>query len=157
MNGAELTIVGALGRDFELRYTTGGRAVANTSVASSRRYKKGDEWVEDTVWMPIVCWGELAENACASLAKGTRVIVSGRLQQRQWETDEGEKRSVIELVADEVGPSLRWATAEVARTEREKSDGSNGYQGGDRPSGGGGKASSGYGGDEYPYGDEEPF
>ena len=153
-----VTLGGNLTRDPELRYTTGGRAVVTSGLACNRRYQKNGEWQEQTSFFNVVCWGDLAENVAASLTKGARVIASGRLEQRSYETNEGEKRSVVEVVADEIGPSLRWATAEVARTEREKSDGSNGYQGGDRPSGGGGgKQGGGYGGDDYSYGDEEPF
>lgn len=114
--------VGTLGKDPELRYTTGGAAVANFSLAISHRYKKNDEWQEETTWLTVTAWRELAENVAASLQKGSRVIVTGRLQQRSWETQDGERRTVIELLADEIGPSLRWATAIVERTERENRD-----------------------------------
>lgn len=159
MNGAELSVVGTLGRDPELRYTPGGRAVANTSVAVSRRWQKNGEWQEQTTWFNLVIWAEMGENAAASLTKGTRVFVSGRLEERKWETPEGQERRTMELMVDEIGPSLRWATAIVEKNEREKSDGSSGYQA--ASSGGGSSA----GGDSYRdtlsrdpiYGDEEPF
>ncbi|MGA1062285.1 MAG: single-stranded DNA-binding protein, partial [Ilumatobacteraceae bacterium] len=98
----------------------------------------------------IVCWGDLGENVAATLTKGSRCIVSGRLEQRSWETNDGEKRSVVEVIADEVGPSLRWATAQVERTERS----------GDFGGGSGGSSGGSSGGGRSPdpvYGDEEPF
>ena len=146
MSNADVTIVGNLTRDPELRYTTGGSGVASFGLAVSRRWQKNGEWQEQTSFFNVVAWGELGENVAASITKGARVIVAGRLEQRSWETNDGEKRSVVEIVADEIGPSLRWATAEIARTER--SDGGGGYDSG--PSGGGGGTSS-------PLPDEEPF
>jgi len=122
------TVVGGLGRDPELRYTQGGRPVASFGVAVDRRYQKDGEWVSETSWLNVTVWGDLAENCAASLTKGTRVIVAGRFQQREYETKEGEKRNVIELVADAVGPDLRWATAEVERIQRDSS--SSGGRGG---------------------------
>lgn len=113
-----ITCTGNLTRDPELRYTTGGRGVASFGLAVNRRYKKGEEWVEQTSFFNVVAWGELGENASASLTKGARVIVTGRLEQRSYETSDGEKRSVVEIIADELGPSLRWATCEIERTER---------------------------------------
>ena len=115
-----VTVVGGLGQDPELRYTQGGRAVASFGLAVSRRYQKDGEWVEDTSWMNVTVWGDLAENCAASLTKGARVMVAGRFQQRAYETKGGEKRTLIELVADEVGPSLRWATATVEKVARDK-------------------------------------
>ncbi len=130
------TIAGNLTRDPELRFTPSGAAVTNFGLAATRRYKRGDEWEEQTSFLDVVCWRELAENTAESLTKGARVIVTGRLEQRSWETDAGEKRSKVEIVADEVGPSLRWATAQVTRNERD--DGTTGgYRAADRlqPSG----------------------
>lgn len=135
-----ITCTGNLTRDPELRYTTGGRGVASFGLAVNRRYKKGEEWVEQTSFFNVVAWGELGENASASLTKGARVIVTGRLEQRSWETSDGEKRSVVEIIADELGPSLRWATCAIERTERSTGDG--GYQAGAQ---------------EPIYTDEEPF
>jgi single-strand DNA-binding protein len=126
MNGAMVAFVGTLGRDPELRFTTGGRAVANFSIAVSRRWQKNGEWEEQTSWFNIVCWGDLGENVATSLTKGSRVIVSGRMEQRSYETQEGEKRTVYDIIADEVGPSLRWATTIIERTERTTGDQSGG-------------------------------
>lgn len=121
MSDSTVTIVGSLGRDAELRYTTGGQALASMTVAVGHRYKKGDDWVEETAWVDVTCWAQLAENASASLTKGTRVIVTGRLKQEEWDDKEtGKKRSKLTLVADEIGPSLRWATCQVERIERDK-------------------------------------
>ena len=153
-----ITLVGNLTRDPELRFTTGGRGQASFGLAVSRRYQVNNEWQEQTSFFNIVAWGTLGENAAASLGKGTRVIVTGRLEQRQYETKEGEKRSVVEIIADEIGPSLRWARADVERIARDGGgSGGGGNYGGGGSSGGG---SSGGGGNRVPdpvYGDEEPF
>jgi single-strand DNA-binding protein len=110
------TIVGNLTDTPELRFTPSGAPVASFSVAVTPRVKDGDGWRDgETSFFRCTAWRTLAENL-AELAKGTRVIVHGRLQQRSWETDAGEKRSVVEVQAEEVGPSLRWATATVERT-----------------------------------------
>lgn len=114
-----ITAVGNLTREPELRYTPSGAAVANFGIACNRRYKKGDEWVEETSFFNVVAWRELGENCAASLEKGARVIVQGRLDQRSWEKD-GERQTTTEIVAEEIGPSLRWAQAQIERTEREK-------------------------------------
>lgn len=117
------TVVGNITRDPELRYTTGGRGVASFGIACNRRYQKDGEWVEQVSFFNVVAWGTLGENAAASLTKGTRVVVYGRLEQRSWEGKDGETKSVTEIVADEVGPSLRWAQATVERAAREKPEG----------------------------------
>lgn len=117
-------LVGNLTRDPELRFTSGGRGVANIGIAVSRRYQVNGEWQEQTSYFNIVAWGQLGENAAATLTKGMRVIVSGRLEQREYQTKEGEKRTAIELNADEIGPSLRWATASIERNPRSESNGS---------------------------------
>lgn len=117
-------LVGNLTRDPELRFTSGGRGVANIGIAVSRRYQVNGEWQEQTSYFNIVAWGQLGENAAATLTKGMRVIVSGRLEQREYTTKEGEKRTAIELNADEIGPSLRWATASVERNPRAEGNGS---------------------------------
>jgi single-strand DNA-binding protein len=116
-----MTIVGNMTRDPELRYTASGRGVASFGVAVNRRWqnKTTNEWEEQVSFFNVVAWPNLGENVAQSLAKGSRVIVYGRLEQRSWETPEGEKRSVVEIVADEVGPSLRWASATVERNERD--------------------------------------
>lgn len=118
MSDSSVTIAGGLTRDPELRFTPGGQAVTTFSVAVSRRFQQNNEWKEQTSFFEVKCWQQLAENVAASLVKGSRVIVTGRLEQRSWETDEGQKRSAVEIVADEVGPSLRWATAMVEKNER---------------------------------------
>jgi len=135
MSGNSITIVGNITRDPELRFTPSGQANARLGVAVNRRWqdKGSGEWNEATSFFDVICWRELAENVSESLKRGTRVIVTGRLEQRTWE-QEGNKRSVVEIIADEVAPSLRWATAKVEKTERRS--------GGDQGGGGGG---SGYG------------
>ncbi len=114
------TITGNLTRDPEIRYTRDGQASVLLGVAVNRRWQNREthEWEESASFFDVVCWRELAEHTAMSLVKGMRVMVSGRLEQRSWETELGERRSKIEIVADEVGPSLRYATAEVHRTER---------------------------------------
>ncbi|MEX2101904.1 MAG: single-stranded DNA-binding protein, partial [Actinomycetota bacterium] len=114
----QLTIVGNLTDDPELRYTPNGAAVAKFRVAVSRRVKDDatGQWKDaDTSFFSVNAWRSLGENAAESLTRGTRVVVTGRLLQRSWETQEGDKRTVIEIEADEVAPSLRWATAKVER------------------------------------------
>ena len=116
------TITGNITRDPELRFTPNGQAVATFGVAVNRKWKDArGEQQEHASFFDVKCWRELAENVTNSLAKGDRVIVTGRLEQRSWETDSGEKRSKVEIVADEVGPSLRWANATVTRVERQGS------------------------------------
>ena len=135
MSGNSITIVGNITRDPELRFTPSGQANARLGVAVNRRWqdRNSGEWQEATSFFDVICWRELAENVAESLKRGARVVVTGRLEQRSYEAKEGEKRSVVEIIADEVAPSLRWATAKVEKTERRSGD-----QGG----GGGG---SGYG------------
>jgi single-strand DNA-binding protein len=147
-----VTIVGNLTRDPELRFTNGGRAVASFGMAVSRRYQVNNEWQEQTSFFNVTAWGQLGENAAQSLSKGSRAIVSGRLEQRQYETRDGEQRSVVEIVADEIGPSLRWATTQIEKTSRSSAEGGAPERG--APSGGG----QSRGGDfAASYGDEEPF
>ena len=121
-----VTVVGNLTRDPELRFTNSGQANASFGVAVNRRWqnRQTQEWEEQVSFFNVVCWAEMAENAAESLTKGMRVVVTGRLEQRSWETKEGDKRSVVEIVADEIAPSLRWASAQVTRNER--SDGGGG-------------------------------
>ena len=148
-----VTLVGNLTRDPELRFTQGGRAVASFGIAVNRRYQVNGEWQEQTSFFNVVAWGQLGENAAASLTKGARIIVSGRLEQREYQTQQGEKRTVVEINADEVGPSLRFATAQVERTSSGGGAGG-GNAGGNR---GGGNRGGGGGDDNYYGGDEEPF
>jgi single-strand DNA-binding protein len=119
----QITIVGNLTDDPELRYTANGAAVANFRVAHSTRIRDAaGNWTDgDTSFFTVNCWRSLAENAAESLTRGTRVVVTGRLKQRSWENQEGEKRTVVEIEADELGPSLRWATARVEKTSRSSS------------------------------------
>jgi single-strand DNA-binding protein len=114
------TICGNLTREPEIRYTKEGQATTQLGVAVNRRWqdKASGEWQEATSFFDVVCWRDLAENVALSLSKGMRIVVTGRLEQRSWETDEGEHRSKVEIVADEIGPSLRFATADVQRTQR---------------------------------------
>jgi single-strand DNA-binding protein len=118
VSDSSVTISGNITRDPELRFTPGGQGVASFGVAVSRRYQQNNEWKEQTSFFDVKCWNQLAENVAASLEKGTRVIVTGRLEQRSYEAQDGQKRNVVEITADEVGPSLRWATAQVERNER---------------------------------------
>lgn len=116
-----ITVIGNLTNDPELRFTTGGSAVANFTVASTPRTfdRQKNEWVDgETLFLRAAAWREAAENVAESLTKGTRVIVTGRLKSRTYETKEGEKRTVIELEVDEIGPSLRYANAKITRTQR---------------------------------------
>ena len=113
-------ISGNLTRDPEIRYTRDGQATTSLGVAVNRRWQNRDskEWEEATSFFDVVCWRELAENTALSLTKGTRVVVTGRLEQRSWETEEGDRRFKVEIVADEIGASLRFATADVHKVER---------------------------------------
>jgi single-strand DNA-binding protein len=119
-----VTLIGNVTRDPELRFTPSGQAVASFGLAVNRMWndRNSGERKEQTSFFDVVCWAQLGENVSSSVPKGARVIVSGRLEQRSWETEQGEKRSKIEVIADEVGPSLRWATAEVTRNQRRDGD-----------------------------------
>jgi single-strand DNA-binding protein len=169
-----ITVVGNLTGDPELRFTPSGAAVANFTIASTPRTfdRQSNEWKDgDTLFMRCSIWREAAENVAESLTKGMRVIAQGRLVQRSYETREGEKRTVVELQVDEVGPSLRYASAKVTRAQRSGGGGGgggfgggNGYSGGGQQQGGGGGfdndpwatsgPSAGGGGS---YNDEPPF
>lgn len=145
-----ITVIGNLTGDPELRFTPSGAAVANFTVASTPRTfdRQSNEWKDgETLFLRCSIWREAAESVAESLTKGTRVIVQGRLSQRSYETREGEKRTVYELQVDEVGPSLRYATAKVTRTQRSGGGNFGGGGGGNSGGGGyGGGASSGGGG-----------
>jgi single-strand DNA-binding protein len=119
-----VTIIGNLTRAPELRYTPGGAPVATLGVAVNNRKKVGNDWEDKPSFFDVTCWFDLAENVSESFTMGTRVIVVGKLEQRSWETKEGDKRSKVEIIADAVGPDLRWATASVTRTEKKDSNGS---------------------------------
>ena len=139
----QITIAGNLVDDPELRFTPAGQPVARFRVASTPRFRDNNsgEWKDgDSLFLTCNVWRQAAENVAESLTRGMRVIVSGRLRQRSYETKEGEKRTVYEVEVDDVGPSLRNASAKVNRIARSGGDG--GYGGG----GGGGQRSSGGGG-----------
>ena len=110
-----VTVVGNMTRDAELRYTASGIAVTEFGVAWNSKDKDGNESVS---FFDVTCWRDLAEHVAESLGKGSRVIVHGRLDQNTWETKDGDKRSKVRVMADDVGPSLRWAIANVERTQR---------------------------------------
>ncbi|HEY8702398.1 MAG TPA: single-stranded DNA-binding protein [Arthrobacter sp.] len=121
-----ITVIGNLTTDPELRFTPSGSAVANFTIASTPRTfdRQSNEWKDgETLFLRAAVWREAAENAAESLTKGTRVIVTGRLKSRSYETKEGEKRTVIELEVDEIGPSLRYANAKINRTQRSNQNG----------------------------------
>ena len=155
MADSTVTIVGNITRDPELRFTAGGKGIASFGLAVNRRWQQNGEWQEKVSFFNVTAWDTLGENIAASLTKGTRVIVTGRLEQREYETKEGEKRNVVEIVADEIGPSLRWARAEVERISRDGGSSSGG--GNNSNAAGGGGSSSGSRAPDPVYGDEEPF
>jgi single-strand DNA-binding protein len=131
MSENSVTLVGNLTDDPELRFTAQGAAVANFRIAVSKRVRdpQTNEWKDgDTSYFRVNVWRQLAENVAETLQKGNRVIVTGTLKMRSWETQEGEKRTVVEIEATEVGPSLKWATAKIERTSR---GGGQGAEGGD--------------------------
>jgi single-strand DNA-binding protein len=144
----QITIAGNLVDDPELRFTPAGQPVARFRVASTPRYldKNTNEWKDgDSLFLTCNVWRQAAENAAESLTRGTRVIVSGRLRQRSYETKEGEKRTVYEVEVDDVGPSLRNASAKVNKVARNGSGGSGGSGGSVSPGGSGGRSAGGQG------------
>ena len=139
-----ITVVGNITADPELRFTANGAAVANFTVASTPRTfdRQTSEWKDgETLFLRCSAWREMAENVAETLSRGTRVIAQGRLRSRTFDTKEGERRTVFELDVDEVGPSLRYASASVTKNER-----GGGYGGGSSGGGYGGGGSGGYGG-----------
>jgi single-strand DNA-binding protein len=156
-NGNTVTVVGNLTRDPELRYTPSGASNVRFGVAVNRRWmdRNTNEWQEATSFFDVVCWREMAENVSESLAKGARVVVTGRLEQRSYEDRDGNRRNVVEIIADEVGPSLRFATAEITKNDRrgggDFGGGARGARGGESPQP---APTGGGGGDEL---GEEPF
>ena len=161
MSGNTIVLVGNVTRDPELRFTPTGQATSTFGLAVNRRWqnRQTQEWEEATSFFDVVCWREMAENVSESLARGSRVVVTGRLEQRSWETADGDKRSKVEVVADEIGPSLRWATAAVTKNERRGPGGEGGPPrttssttvSASSPTGGGTSPSTGYGYDEEPF------
>lgn len=146
-----ITLVGNLPRDPEIRFTATGRAVASFSMGVGRRYQVNGEWQEQTSWFNVTAWGQLGENAAATLVKGSRVVVTGRLEQREYTSREGEKRTAIDVIADELGPSLRWATATVVRTPKQEG------QGGGAATNRQANSGSNPGNEATPFDGEEPF
>ena len=141
-----VTLVGNVTRDPELRFTASGQAIATFGLAVNRRFQRNGQWEEQTSFFNVTCWGQMGENASESLPKGARVVVTGRLEQRSWETQDGEKRSTVDVTADEIGPSLRWATCHITKNERrEAGEGSGRQVANSAPASG------------PSYGDEEPF
>ncbi len=124
MPATTTSVIGNLTRDPEIRYTRDGQATTSMGVAVNRRWRdrESGEWQEATSFFDVVTWRDLAENVALSLTKGMRVVVVGRLEHRTWETEDGDRRSKVEIVAEEVGPSLRFATVEVHRLERVAAD-----------------------------------
>ena len=156
-----VTVVGNVTRDPELRFSQSGMAIAQFGVAWNR---KRQDQEDETSFFDVVCFRQLAENVAESIRKGGRVVVYGTLQQRSWETDQGDRRSKVEILADDVAPSLKWATAEVVKNER-SGGGGGGYRDGGgrdgyRRSEGGGRP-SGDSASERPVSgdpaDDEPF
>jgi single-strand DNA-binding protein len=130
-----ITVVGNLTSDPELRYTQNGLAVANFTIASTPRTfdRASNDWKDgEALFLRASVWREFAEHVAGSLTKGSRVIVTGRLKQRSYETKEGEKRTSFEIEVDEIGPSLRYATAQVTRTSSSREGGAGGGGGGGR-------------------------
>jgi single-strand DNA-binding protein len=156
-----VVLVGNVTRDPELRFTNTGQPTASFGLAVNRRWqnRQTQEWEEATSFFDVVCWREMAENVSESLTRGARVVVAGRLEQRSWETTDGDRRSKVEVVADEIGPSLRWATAQVTKNDRRGPGDAQRPSG--RPSGGAGPSrpaeakgeaqTEGYGFDEEPF------
>ena len=167
-----ITIIGNLTDDPELRFTPSGAAVAKFRVASTPRFldRQSGEWKDgEPLFLACTAWRQAAENVAESLQRGTRVIVSGRLRQRSYETKEGEKRTVYELEVDEIGPSLRYATAKVQKMSRSSGGGFGSGGGGGNNQGGGfaddpwasatpaSSGSGGGGGTGSSFDDEPPF
>ena len=147
-----VTLVGNLVEDPELRFTASGVAMARIRIAVSRRYQdRNNEWQEESSFFGGTCWRDVAENVAESLTKGARVIITGRLKQRSWETNEGEKRSVVEIDIQEIGPSLRWATASVTRTPRQGAGEGGGNYGGGTTTPAAPVARTDFGPDEAPF------
>ncbi len=148
-NTNSVTLIGNLVDDPELRFTPSGVAMAKIRFAVNKRYQNRDgEWQEETSFFGGTCWRDMAENVAESLQKGLRVIVIGELQQRSWETQEGDKRSVVEVDIKEIGPSVRWATTTVTKTPR---DGAWANQSDDKVAAAAPVAKTEYGPDEAPF------
>lgn len=143
-----VTLIGNLVEAPDLKFTPSGVPMAKIRFAVNRSYKQGDEWVQDTSYFNGTAWRDIAEHIADSFDKGDRVIVVGRLEQRSWKTDDGENRSVVEVTIEEMGASVKFATASITRIARE-SKGDTGDRGG--RSGGSPRARDDYGPDEAPF------
>jgi single-strand DNA-binding protein len=144
-----ITVIGNLTNDPELRFTPSGSAVANFTIASTPRTfdRQTNDWKDgETLFLRASVWREAAENVAETLTKGTRVVAQGRLKSRSYDTKEGEKRTVMELEVDEIGPSLRYASAKVTRTQRSGGGNSGGFGGNSGGNSGGSNSGSGWGG-----------
>jgi single-strand DNA-binding protein len=134
MADTHVTITGNLTDDPELKFTPNGAAVANFRVAVTARVRDGETWRDgDTSYFRVNCWRQLAEHVSDSLGKGDRAVILGRLKSRSWETPEGDRRSVVEVEADEVAPSLRWATAKPQRAAKNADASTTGQFNDERP------------------------
>ncbi len=148
-NTNSVTLIGNLVDDPELRFTPSGVAMTKIRFAVNKRYQNRDgEWQEETSFFGGTCWRDMAENVAESLQKGLRVIVVGELQQRSWETQEGDKRSIVEVDIKEIGPSVRWATTTVTKTPR---DGAWADQSDEKVAAAAPVAKTDYGPDEAPF------
>ncbi len=148
-NTNSVTLIGNLVDDPELRFTPSGVAMTKIRFAVNKRYQNREgEWQEETSFFGGTCWRDMAENVAESLQKGLRVIVVGELQQRSWETQEGDKRSVVEVDIKEIGPSVRWATTTVTKTPR---DGAWADQSDEKVAAAAPVAKTDYGPDEAPF------
>jgi single-strand DNA-binding protein len=112
-----ISVVGNLTRDPELRFTQSGTPIAHLALAVNRRRQVSGEWKTEVSFFEVRVWDQMGANICSTATKGTRVMVQGRLEQRSWEAEDGTKRSAVEIIADEIGPSMRWATATVVKSE----------------------------------------
>lgn len=153
-----VSVTGNATRDPELRYTTSGAAVVNFGLAyNHRRFnKQTEQWDEEVSFFDVTAWYDLAENVAETVEKGTRITVAGRLNQDSWETADGDKRSKVEIVAEDVAISLRWATATVSKVDRREGGSSGGGTGG-RSSGSASRSTGRSGGGRPSFDNEEPF
>jgi single-strand DNA-binding protein len=158
MSDAIIELIGTTTRDFELKFIANGTAVAQTAIAINERKLVDNEWKDgETSYYEVIAWRQLGENAAASIVKGTRIMVKGKLRVREWTREDGTKGKTVEIVADDIGPSLKWATAEVTKNARNGGNGDRAMAGnGGR---GGRSAPAGYGPDStYEVGPgDEPF
>lgn len=118
MSDNQVTMTGNITRDPEIRFTNTGKSVTSFSIAVGRRYQVNGEWQEQTSFFNVSAWGQLGENTAASCSKGSRVTVTGRMEQREYQDKEGNKRQAVDLIADDVAASLKWATVAITRNPK---------------------------------------